>query len=431
MKLLDELGYQSYSYVQIIEGGSSYTLFLLCVKGWDDMLTFTVSEYQERVIRTKERMEALGVDVLLVTDPANMNYLSGYDAWSFYVHQMLVVLLDEEQPFWIGRGQDASAASFTSILDEEHIFPYPDDYVQSTVKHPMEFVCDFLREKGCGSKSIAVELDAYYFTAKSYISLMKGLPNADFKDGTNLVNWVRIIKSDQEITYIKKAAKIAESSMQVAVDTINEGVRQCDVVAEITHAQISGTEDFGGDYPSIVPLLPTGEKTSACHLTWTDDAFREGDPVIIELAGCYKRYHSPLARTAVVGSSTEEMQSLADIVIEGIDTVLDIVKPGITCEEVEIAWRQVIGKYGIVKESRIGYSVGLNYPPDWGEHTASLRPGDKTILQPNMTFHLIPAIWLDHLGIEISESFRVTEAGSELLTNFPRELVVKPHIRLA
>ncbi|MFB3046345.1 MAG: M24 family metallopeptidase, partial [Acidiferrobacterales bacterium] len=84
-----------------------------------------------------------------------------------------------------------------------------------------------------------------------------------------------------------------------------------------------------------------------------------------------------------------------------------------------------IKKHGIIKESRIGYSTGLNYPPDWGEHTLSLRPGDTTTLQPNMTIHMIPGVWMDDWGIEISECFRVTETGSETLANFPRELFVK------
>lgn len=395
------------------------------------LLTFPISEFAERLYKTKLKMADAGIDVLLITDPANMNYLSGYDAWSFYVHQMLVVMIDEDQPYWIGRGQDESAARHTSWLDNNHIFPYADKYVQSTVRHPMDFVSDFLRMKKRDKKRIAVELDAYYFTAKSYMSLTNGLPNAVFKDGTNLVNWVRIIKSDQEISYMNKASRIAEKAMQAAYETIDEGVRQCDVVAEISHAQISGTSEFGGDYPSIVPLLPTGDRTSACHLTWTDDTFKYGDPVIIELAGCYKRYHSPLARTVVVGAPSEEMQYLSEVVMEGIHTALDMVKPGVTCEEVELAWRRVIEKYGVVKESRIGYSMGLNYPPDWGEHTASLRPNDRTVLQPNMTFHMIPGIWLEHTGIEISESFRVTEKGCEVFADFPRELYIKPQIRLA
>ncbi|MBM7714242.1 M24 family metallopeptidase [Siminovitchia sp. FSL H7-0308] len=395
------------------------------------MLSFNMLEYQERIRKTKQRMQAEGMDLLLVTDPANICYLTGYNAWSFYVHQMLVVMIDEEQPFWIGRGQDASAAKHTTWLDEDHIIPYEDDYVQSDVKHPMDFVAGVLQKKKQDNRVMGVEFDAYYFTAKNYIQLTAGLPNAIFKDATNLVNWVRIIKSEQEIEYIKKAAKIAEKAMRTGVDSIWEGVRQSDVAAAISHAQISGTEDFGGDYPSIVPLLPTGEKTSACHLTWTDDVLQNGDPVIIELAGCYKRYHSPLARTVVVGKPTDQMQYIANIVIEGINMALDAVKPGMTCEEVELVWRKAIEKSGIKKESRIGYSIGLNYPPDWGEHTASLRPSDHTILRPNMTFHMIPGIWLDHIGIEISESFRVTETGCEVLADFPRELFVRPNIRLA
>jgi Xaa-Pro dipeptidase len=312
-----------------------------------------------------------------------------------------------------------------------HILPYPDHYVQSDVRHPMDFVSGFLRQQQLHNVTIAVEMDAYYFTARSYIHLTKGLPDAEFKDGTNLVNWIRIVKSDQEIEYIKKAAYISEKAMMVAYEQLNEGVRECDVVAAISHAQISGTEEYGGDYPSIVPLLPTGEKTGACHLTWTDETFEEGQPVIIELSGCYKRYHSPLARTAVIGRANEGIQKLSEIVIEGLNAALDTVKPGVSCEEIELAWRASIDKNGIRKESRIGYSTGLNYPPDWGEHTASLRPGDKTILEPNMVFHMIPTIDLGHVGMEISESFRVTETGVEVLADYPRELYIKPNIRLA
>jgi Xaa-Pro dipeptidase len=395
------------------------------------MLAFSITEYQERLAKTKQKMQDRGFDVLLVTDPANMNYLTGYDAWSFYVHQLLVIDLEDEQPYWIGRGMDANAARYTTWLDDLHILPYPDHYVQSDVRHPMDFVSGFLRQQQLDKGTTAVEMDAYYFTAQSYIHLTKGLPNANFKDGTNLVNWIRIIKSEQEIEYIKKAAAISEKAMEAAYEQLNEGVRESDVAAAISYAQISGTDEYGGDYPSIVPLLPTGEKTSACHLTWTDDTFEDGQPVIIELSGCYKRYHSPLARTAVIGRADEEIQSLSEVVMDGLRAALDQVRPGVSCEEIELAWRSTIQKYGIRKESRIGYSAGLNYPPDWGEHTASLRPGDKTILEPNMVFHMIPTIDLGHIGMEISESFRVTETGVEVLADYPRELFVKPNIRLA
>jgi ectoine hydrolase len=115
----------------------------------------------------------------------------------------------------------------------------------------------------------------------------------------------------------------------------------------------------------------------------------------------------------------------AEVVVEGLNAALDFAKPGVTCEEVEEVWRQTIDRHGIVKDSRIGYSTGLNYPPDWGEHTLSLRPGDKTVLRPNMTIHLIPGIWKDDWGVEISECFHVTETGAEPFCSTPRRLFVK------
>ncbi|WP_017729417.1 M24 family metallopeptidase [Halalkalibacterium ligniniphilum] len=392
------------------------------------MSNFSHAEYKQRLMRTKERMAKEGIDVLLVTDPANMCYLSGYDGWSFYVHQMLIVIIDEEQPLWIGRGMDANVAKVTSWLYHDNIIPYSDDYVQSTTKHPMDFVANILTEIGQGKRSIGVEMDNYYFTAKCYIQLQKGLPNASFQDSTNLVNWVRIIKSDAEIEYMRRAARIVEHAMQVGVNSIASGVRECDVAAKIYETQISGTKEFGGDYPAIVPLMPAGKKTSTPHMTWSEDKYEKGMTAILELAGCYKRYHSPMARTVHLGKPTDKVKDLAETVIEGINAAIDMIKPGIACEEVEAVWRKTIEKRGFKKDSRIGYSMGLNYPPDWGEHTASLRQGDKTILQPNMTFHLIPGVWYDDFGVELSEAFRVTETGCEVLANFPRELFVKEEI---
>ncbi|KMK78320.1 X-Pro dipeptidase [Alkalihalobacillus pseudalcaliphilus] len=370
-------------------------------------------------------MAASGIEVLLVTDPANMNYLTGYDGWSFYVDQILAIFDDEEQPIWIGRTADANGAKVTTWLYQENIIAYPDQYVQSDVRHPMDFVAEILTQIGQDKRNIGVEMDNYYFSAKCFQQLVKGLPNATFMDATLLVNWVRLIKSSAEIELIKRAAVISRQAMVAGIEMVNEGVRGCDVAAKISHEQLSGTSQFGGDYPAIVPLLPSGERTSTPHLTWTDEPYQKGETVIIELAGCYKRYHAPLARTVHIGQPTPNMKNLSDIVVEGLNECLNFIKPGVTCEEVEQVWRNTVDKYGVTKESRLGYSMGLNYPPDWGEHTASIRKGDKTILLPNMTFHLIPAIWSEGDSFEVSESFRVTSSGCESLVHLPRGLVIK------
>ncbi|TDJ63014.1 MAG: M24 family metallopeptidase [Proteobacteria bacterium] len=388
-------------------------------------MAFEKSEYLVRIRKTKKSMADQGIDVLLATNPANMNYLTGYDGWSFYVHQLVVLALDSDEPVWIGRGMDANAAKVTTFLNHDNILGYPDDYVQTPVKHPMDYVADFLKEQGWDKKGIGIEMDSYYFTAACYESLKRNLPNADFRDATTLVNWVRVIKSAQEIKYMKQAARIIEKTMQVAVDMVRPGVRQCDAAAAVYQAEISGTEEYGGDYTSLCPMLPTGVGTSTPHLTWTDQPFVNGEATILELAGARHHYHCPMARTVHLGKPPKKLADTAAVVVEGLNNALAAAKPGVECQEVEAVWRETIKKHGIIKESRIGYSTGLNYPPDWGEHTLSLRPGDTTTLQPNMTIHMIPGVWMDDWGIEISECFRVTETGSETLANFPRELFVK------
>jgi Xaa-Pro dipeptidase len=390
------------------------------------MALFETEEYLTRIKNTKTRMDGSGIEVLVVADPANMNYLTGYDGWSFYVPQVVVVAMDARAPVWIGRGMDANGALHTTFLSRGNIVGYPDNYVQSDVRHPMHFVADELKRRGWGDKTIGVEMDAYYFTARGYVELQKSLSGAKFEDANLLVSWVRIVKSPREIDYMQQAGKIVARVMQTAIDTVAPGVRECDAVADIYRAQMRGTEAFGGDYPAIVPMMPTGEKTSTPHLTWTDEPYGDEVAVNLELAACCHRYHSPLARTMYLGRRPpSKLMDTAEIVVEGLHAALEAVKPGVRCEEIELAWRAVIAKAGLEKESRIGYSMGLNYPPDWGEHTASLRPGDQTVLAPNMTFHMILGMWMDDWGFECSESFRVTEDGCETFADFPRQLLVK------
>ena len=390
------------------------------------MPLFEHSEYLQRLEKTKKRMQAAGIDLLVASDPANMNYLTGYDGWSFYVPQCVVVSLDRQTPLWIGRGMDAAGARHTTFLPPEHIIGYPDHYVQSLERHPMNFVGDAIRERGWSSRHIGVEMDAYYFSARAFAELQKSLPDARFVNADLLVNWVRLVKSTAEIELMRQAGQIANRVMATAIERLEPGVRECDAVAAVYQAQMSGTVAFGGDYPAIVPMMPTGEKTSAPHLTWTDAPYQNEQMVNLELAACRHRYHCPIARTAYLGKNPPaKLVELADRTVEGLNITLDAIRPGMRAEAVERVWRRHIARFGLEKESRIGYAMGLNYPPDWGEHTASLRPGDQTELAPNMTFHMILGMWMDDYGFECSESFRVTENGCETFADVPRKLFLK------
>jgi len=389
-------------------------------------LIFSKEEFQRRIRKTKELMDREGMEMLLVMDPANMNYLTGYDGWSFYVHQGVVVSLDAELPFWFGREQDSNGARLTSWLPDDCIYGYPDEYVQSRYTHTMRWLADLLRTKRMDKKRFGLEMDGYWFNARMYVTLLEELPQASLMDGTNLVNWVKTVKSQAEIAYMKQAAQICEQVMQIAINEIDVGIWEKDAAAKVSAAQIAGTDEFGGSSPAIFPIMPSAERTSTAHLTFDPDRrYQKADVVLLELSGARHRYHAPLSRTVYLGDPPEDLLKTADSVVKGLQETLTYIQPGLTAEEVEECWRHAIAHTGLVKPSRVGYSYGLNYVPDWGEHTVSLRPGDKTILEPGMTLHFMPGIWLQTYGFECSEPLLITENGCEKFIEFPQKLFVK------
>jgi Xaa-Pro aminopeptidase len=387
-------------------------------------LWFSREEYAGRVRATKERMTAEGIDVLLVVEPQNMYYLTGYDAYSFYVPQGVLVALDEELPVWIGRFMDAVSARRTSYLPDASIVPYPDTFVQAGDRHPMQFVAQYIRERNWASKVIGTEMGTHYYSARSHFELQKGLPSARFKDAELLVNWIRIVKSDQEIAYMREAGKITDRMVARAREVAAPGVRQCDLAAEIVKAQLSGAESYGGLPSSGPPYICAGDRAIEPHASWSDEPLQNDIPINIEMSGVRHRYHAPISRTIYLGTPPRTYHDFASHVVEGLNGALGTVKPGVTCEEVEAVWRSSLARHGLEKEARLGYSVGCAYAPTWGERTASLRKGDRTVLKPNMAFHMMAGLWLEQTGVTITQAFVVTPNGHQPLTASPRELYV-------
>ena len=388
-------------------------------------MLFTVEEYKKRLKKVQSSMQEKGIELLISQDTANMNYLTGYDAWSFYYAQCVIVHVNAEEPICFVRAQDAGGAYIKTYLKDENIIKYHEKYIHTWPSHPYDNLVEIIKQRKWDKLSIGLEMDSHYFTAYCYEKIKQGLPNAKLKDSERLVNWVRLVKSNAEINYMKSAALISQKGMKTAMETINPGVRQCDAVAEIQRTLFKGTPEFGGEYSGITTLLPTGKGTSASHLTATQDKFVEGEATIVEISGVYKRYHVPLARTVLLGKPEQKKVDAMKATIEALETGISAVKPGNTADDVAQQFWGVLDKYNIKKESRTGYSIGIGYPPDWGEHTLNISKGDKTILQPNVTFHMIAVMQFGDWGVEASESVRVTETGSQLFFNMSKELHIK------
>ena len=386
---------------------------------------FGAAEYARRIDKTRQAMERAGIDVLFVTDPSNQAWLTGYDGWSFYVHQG-VILPPEGDPIWWGRFQDANGARRTVWMEDEKVLGYADHYIQSTTCHPMEDLAKRLTATGFAKARIGVELENYYYSAKAHAVLAAELPNATLVDATALVNWQRLVKSAEEIAFIRKAAAISEKIVRMGIELARPGLRKNELVAEISRAAILGVGDDWGDYPAIVPLTPSGADATAPHLTWNGAEMRSGEATFFELSGCYRRYHAPLCRTVHLGRPPQEMLGASAALTEGLEAGLDAARAGNRACDVANALNAALAKVGIERGGRCGYPIGLSYPPDWGERTVSLRPSDETVLEPGMTFHFMPGLWLDDWGLETTESILIRESGpAEALCNVERKLFVK------
>lgn len=388
-------------------------------------IPFSPAEYARRLAKTRTAMRAQNLDALFVEDPSNMAWLTGYDGWSFYVHQGVIVTHDRD-PVWWGRAQDRNGALRTVWMEPNDITSYAETFVQSTERHPMQDLASKLSDMGFGAARVGVELENYYYSAKAHLTLVDSLPNATLCDATALVNWQRAVKSEEEQAFMHKAARISERLVDLARDQIEPGLPKNELVADITAEAIRGDGGDWGDYAAIVPLLASGPDAAAPHLTWTGEPFKTGEATFFELSGCYRRYHAPFCRTVYLGTPPDHMKQAEAALVEGIAAGIDAARAGNRAADVAHALGGALERAGIERSARCGYPIGLSYPPDWGERTISFRVEDDTILEPGMTFHFMPGLWMDDWGLAITEPILISDTGpATCFCDRPRELYVK------
>jgi len=385
-------------------------------------MTFTAAEYADRLARTRAAMEARGIEVLIVSDPSNMAWLTGYDGWSFYVHQA-VVLGVTGKPIWWGRAMDAAGARRTIPEGSAEIVGYDDIYVQNPERHPMAHLAQTLQDFALPGGKIGVELDNYYFSAAAYLELQISLGDR-LADATGLVNWQRAVKSEAELALIRQAGRVVTRMHEAIHGMACVGLPKNELVAEILRVGTLGVDGIWGDYPAIVPMAPSGLDATAPHLTWDDRPMQAGEAHFFEISGVVKRYHCPQSRTVFFEAPPARYRRAEAAVLEATEAGLAAAKPGNTCEDVAAAFNGALNRLGFEKDSRCGYSIGLSYPPDWGERTMSLRAGDLTELKPGMVFHFMPALWLEDGGIELTETIEITATGAQRICDTPTGIAV-------
>ncbi len=379
-------------------------------------LPFSREEYADRLHRVRRNMEAAGVEVMLTTVPENIVYLTGYHTLGYFTYQILIVSLDRE-PILLTRALNVEKAQVDSCL--RHIEGYRD------TEDPDDATYRVLDSYGLLKKRLGNQDDAWFFSVARYKKLIRRLGVDDLIDCSGVVERVRRTKSPKEIEYIRQAGRYCEASIRAAIEAVEPGATENDVSAAAHHAMYRAGSEYLGHEAQFVAGPAAGLAFECARRR----PIRKDDVVYMEAGGTHNRYNCMLSRTVIVGKPDPKWIAMAEASRDALNAAKAAIRPGVTSHEVDRAARETMRKAGFARYfmHRTGYSIGIGFPPDWGEgQIMSINENDPTVLEPGMCFHLIPDLKIVHEGgVVLSESLVVTEKGYELLTEYPQEIVRK------
>lgn len=375
---------------------------------------FTDREYDTRLAALRRRMAAAGVEAFVSFTPENIYYLTGHDTPGYYFYQACVITMTAA-PVNVLRRIEASNTLLRSW--SRCAVPYADH------EDPVAMTVALLDELGVSSGAIGIEAESFFVTPLRFEALRVGVERRGGQVvPAQMIEPLRAVKSDEELNYIRLGARVVERAMDAAIDASYEGATENEVAAAVW----SAIAVSGGEYAGLPPFITSGPRSSLCHATWAGRRFEPGDLLAYELPGVVKRYVAPLFRCGTIGPAPDDIRMLTEACTTALESVIAAIRPGVASGEVHAVCRTAFERAGVadLHGHRTAYSVGINYPPDWGEgQVMSIGHGDRRPLEAGMVFHLVPGLFRPRQYlIEVSETVLVTRDGCECITDFPRDL---------
>lgn len=383
---------------------------------------FDDAEYDRRRRAVTQRMAAAGLDGLLVTDAADIGYLTGYNTFEVSVHTALLLTAGGNPP-----GQavlqvpsiETGPAVTTARVDA--VFGYRWEGPDGAAEQMAGIIADLGLSGPIGTDNWGPALRTGFRDG-----LADALPDRPLIDASGLVDAVKIVKSDAEIALLRESARITEAGIAAAEQLIAPGVTDQQLAAAGSAAMINA----GSEFMSLQPIVTAGWRSSVIHCNHQRHTVAAGDPVFIEFGSAYQRYTAPMMRTRVAGSVTDDMRRVADGIRDIHTTLIEHMRPGVSMDNSAAAAEAALAPLAdrAFFSGVFGYTVGLQFPPSWVEGSGFIARGVEREFQTNMVFHLplmlrIPGQW----GIGMSNTVRVTEAGGEPLTHNDLRLTGTDH----
>jgi len=383
----------------------------------DDM-TFPLEEYERRIGELRQRMAERRLDAVVITDPENLMYLTDYQTTGYSFFQALVVPLEDDS-FMITRALEESNVHERTWVDKTRPYPDTGDAIQMLVES--------LREFGLNGKDIGYERNSYFFPAYHQDSIHTTFLDGRLFDCFGIVEEGRVCKSKAEIEIMKKAAVATQAGMRAGLEATVAGVTENEIGAAISEAMFR----VGGEPPAVMPYVTSGPRTMIGHATWEGRTVQPGEHVFLEVGGCYRRYHTAMMRTVVLGDLSPSMKHAQERMKHALVELKNVLRPGMTVSDADNLVRNIItdNEVGARLITRSGYSIGIAFPPSWDEgYIISLKQGDSRVLKEGMTFHVIPWMWgVDgNKTVGISDTIYVTSDGCESFFDLDEDFTVKP-----
>jgi Xaa-Pro dipeptidase len=376
---------------------------------------FTDAELDRRLTATRQIMDARGLDLIFLSAPEHVFYLTGLDHWGYFAPHVLIV---------------PAAGDLTLVTRAmEHVAIRNQVRNASFVGHSdTETAADVLirlLKDHVSGKSIGIESASAGMSLAMGQTLQAGLAGARWIDITGVLDEMRLVKSIEEQGFMRRAAAAADAGTQAAIAAVHDGANEADVAADCLAAMTRA----GGTPPGFGPFLRPWHRMAEEHTTWGEGQHK--DAVFLEIAGCVARYNAPMGRLVNIGSISDEDAAMAEICGRAFDAALNALTVGALAQDVYNGWQSVVDAAGMPEYRRhhCGYLVGIGFPPSWtgGPRVTGLRHDSTREMQAGMTFHLMS--WFTETGrgnYFISNTVLLGADGAEVLTKTPHGPHVSP-----
>ena len=381
-------------------------------------LHFTKKEFEERKSKVLSELKKQNLDALLIFKQESMYWLTGYDTFGYVFFQCLI--LDKSgNVILLTRAPDLRQAQNTSNIRNIRIWIDKDD---ANPNNDLKKILNELKLKG---KNIGIEYNAYGLTGRNAISLNKSLNNyCKIEDKSELISKLRVIKSNEEISYVKKAAELADKALDEVWKNAKSGVSESKILAEMQKVIFEN----GGDYPANEFIIGSGHNALLCRYQSEKRILSSTDQLTIEWAGTFKHYHSAMFRTIPIGKANPKHYKMYDACLEALIKCEKELIPGNTVGKVFDMHAKTLDEHGY-KNSRMnacGYSLGATFAPNWMDVPPMIFASNPLVIKPGMVFfmHMLLMDSENQLAMNLGETYLVTEKKNERLGKQKLDLVI-------